>query len=57
MWIYNINTLKFLEVNEAAIKHYGYTREEFQTMTAPDGPETECQKFIDTFGKKRWLVH
>jgi PAS domain S-box-containing protein len=32
-WVYDINTLKFLDVNEAAILHYGYTREEFLNMT------------------------
>lgn len=53
MWIYNISTLKFLEVNEAAIKHYGYTSEEFRQMSVLDvRPESERQKFMDTFGKK-----
>lgn len=33
MWIYDINTLCFLEVNEAAILHYGYSREDFLSMT------------------------
>ena len=28
-WIYNSISLEFLEVNEAAVSHYGYTREEF----------------------------
>lgn len=32
MWIYDIDTLDFLEVNEAAIKHYGYTQKEFLSM-------------------------
>jgi PAS domain S-box-containing protein len=32
-WIYDLETQIFLEVNEAAIKHYGYTREEFQQLT------------------------
>ncbi|MGI8634244.1 MAG: PAS domain-containing sensor histidine kinase, partial [Segetibacter sp.] len=27
-WIYEIETLKLLEVNEAALEHYGYTRDE-----------------------------
>ena len=36
MWIYNIETLAFLEVNKAAIQHYGYTREEFIAMTLKD---------------------
>lgn len=33
MWISNMETLAFLNVNEAAIKHYGFSREEFLTMT------------------------
>ncbi len=32
-WVYDINSLRFLDVNEAAIKHYGYTRQEFMRMT------------------------
>lgn len=33
MWIYDLETLKFVEVNHAAILHYGYTRDEFLSMT------------------------
>jgi len=33
MWVYDVETLGFLEVNEAATRHYGYTREEFLAMT------------------------
>lgn len=29
MWVYNVETLKFINVNEAALKNYGYTEEEF----------------------------
>ncbi len=35
-WIYDLETLAFLEVNSAAIQHYGYTREEFLSMTLKD---------------------
>jgi PAS domain S-box-containing protein len=42
MWVYERNTHKFLAVNEAAIRHYGYTRDEFLKMRmtdiAPDAP-------------------
>jgi len=31
-WIYDIGTHFILEVNEAAVKHYGFTREEFLKM-------------------------
>jgi len=36
MWIYDIETLQFLAVNQAAITHYGYTEDEFLSMTLPD---------------------
>ncbi|MDJ0555967.1 MAG: PAS domain S-box protein [Microcoleaceae cyanobacterium MO_207.B10] len=36
MWVYDLKTLSFLAVNEAAIKHYGYSREEFLSMTLRD---------------------
>ncbi|MFZ2430366.1 MAG: PAS domain S-box protein [Lutibacter sp.] len=36
MWIYDLETLAFLEVNNAAIQHYGYTREEFLSMNLKD---------------------
>jgi PAS domain S-box-containing protein len=35
-WIYDTHTLAFLEVNEAAIVHYGYSRAEFLSMTIKD---------------------
>jgi PAS domain S-box-containing protein len=41
VWTYSAKTLKFLDVNDAAIAEYGYTREEFLSMSAIDmcGPE------------------
>ncbi len=33
MWVYDLKTLRFLAVNNAAIQHYGYSREEFLAMT------------------------
>ncbi len=32
MYVFELESLKFLDVNEAFIKHYGYTREEFFLM-------------------------
>ncbi len=34
MWVSDNKTLAFLAVNQAAIRHYGYSREEFLSMTA-----------------------
>jgi PAS domain S-box-containing protein len=36
MWVFDLDTLAFLEVNQAAVAHYGYTRDEFLTMTLAD---------------------
>jgi PAS domain S-box-containing protein len=36
MWIYDLESLAFIDVNNAAIDHYGYTREEFLAMTIKD---------------------
>jgi PAS domain S-box-containing protein len=34
MWVVEAKTLRFLAVNQAAVNHYGYSREEFLSMTA-----------------------
>lgn len=36
MWFYDTDTLSFLDVNQAAIDHYGYSKEEFLAMTIRD---------------------
>jgi PAS domain S-box-containing protein len=36
MWVFDLESLTFLEVNAAAIQHYGYSREEFLRMTIAD---------------------
>ena len=33
VWVYDCETLRFLAVNDAAVRHYGYSREEFLQMT------------------------
>jgi len=36
MWTYDLESLRFLDVNEAAISHYGYARNEFLAQTIKD---------------------
>ena len=36
MWVYDAETFRFLAVNDAAVRHYGYTRAEFLGMTIKD---------------------
>lgn len=35
-WVFDLDTLKFLDVNNEAIQHYGYSYEEFLSMTIKD---------------------
>jgi two-component system cell cycle sensor histidine kinase/response regulator CckA len=42
IWLYDIDTFKFLRVNQAAVKLYGYSTEEFEEMTILDiRPESQ----------------
>ncbi|HEU4648920.1 MAG TPA: response regulator [Gemmatimonadales bacterium] len=36
MWVFDVETLAFLDVNDAAVRAYGYTRDEFLGMTIMD---------------------
>ena len=36
MWVYDLHSLRFLAVNEAALQTYGYDRAEFLAMTLPE---------------------
>ena len=36
MWMFDRETLRFVMVNDAAVAHYGYSREEFLSMTLAD---------------------
>lgn len=36
MWTYDLESLRFLDVNQAAISRYGYTRNEFLALTVKD---------------------
>jgi diguanylate cyclase (GGDEF)-like protein/PAS domain S-box-containing protein len=42
MWVFDAKTSRFLGVNDAAVQHYGYSRERFLAMTLQDiWPEDE----------------
>jgi two-component system, NarL family, sensor kinase len=42
MWFFDPQTYSFLEVNDAAVRHYGYSHEEFLAMTIKDIRPPEC---------------
>ncbi len=52
MWIFDFETLAFIEVNEAAIRQYGYTREEFLQMTIWDIRPVEEKERLAREGNK-----
>ncbi len=52
MWFYDSETLAFLDVNDAAIHHYGYTRDEFLSMTIKDvRPSEELPRLMEDIAK------
>lgn len=47
MWIYDPENFKIIEVNDAAIKHYGFSRKEFYGMTLLDiRPKEDRRAFL-----------
>jgi PAS domain S-box-containing protein len=36
IWVFDVNTLAFLAVNDAALSVYGYSKEEFMKLTLPE---------------------
>lgn len=52
-WIYDPASLRFLEVNDAAIKKYGYRREEFLAMTLNEiRPEEDIPDLLKNVGRQ-----
>ncbi|HYN88537.1 MAG TPA: HD domain-containing phosphohydrolase [Ardenticatenaceae bacterium] len=65
-WVYDRETLQFLEVNEAAVAGYGYSRDEFLRMRITDiRPPEEVDRLIEYLETKPvgppvsgiWLHH
>lgn len=61
MWVFDQNTLKFLDVNLAAIKNYGFTRDEFLSMAVTDiRPEDDIaalEQAMQNAKRKRHFMH
>jgi PAS domain S-box-containing protein len=48
MWLYDVDTFAFLEVNDSACDRYGYTRAEFMAMTICDIQQRQdIAKFLE----------
>jgi len=56
MWVYDINTLKFLAANKAACEDYGYTETEFLSLTVhilwPNHEQEKMHVLIDEIVRK-----
>jgi PAS domain S-box-containing protein len=54
MWIFDTETYAFLQVNQAAIEHYGYSREEFLSMTSKDiRPPEDVATLVSTVSSEK----
>ncbi|GAB2976483.1 hypothetical protein GCM10027049_09180 [Mucilaginibacter puniceus] len=54
MWVADLNTLEFLDVNAATLKHYGYNRDEFLSLTLKDiRPPEEIPNMIKMVAEGR----
>lgn len=56
MWVYDLETLHFLEVNDAAMTHYGYAREEFLALRITEiRPPEDLPRLLDDLSTPRPL--
>jgi hypothetical protein len=54
MWVFDNNTLRFLAVNNAAIRHYGYAAKEFFSMSVADiRPSQDVERFLQSVERQR----
>ncbi|HEX9509233.1 MAG TPA: PAS domain S-box protein [Puia sp.] len=50
-WIYDLDTLQIVEVNDAALEKYGFDKHEFLRLTMRDlHPVGEAEEFMDNMG-------
>ena len=49
MWVYDLTTLRFLAVNDAAVRHYGYSRAEFLEMSIKDIRPPEDIRLLENY--------
>ena len=54
MWVYDLETLAFLAVNDAAVQQYGYGRDEFLRLTIKDiRPADDVAPLLDNLARHR----
>ncbi|MCW0460830.1 hypothetical protein NB717_001898 [Xanthomonas sacchari] len=53
-WVFAVDSLRFLEVNQAAVRQYGYSREEFLAMDLRDlRPAEDAERLLQDVRKPR----
>ncbi len=58
MLVYDVETLAILSANEAAVRHYGYSRAEFHAMTVAQlRPPEDVPRFLDYLRHTEQAVH
>jgi two-component system, cell cycle sensor histidine kinase and response regulator CckA len=54
MWVFDNNTLRFLAVNNAAIRHYGYSLRDFFSMSVSEiRPREDIERFVQSVERQR----
>ncbi len=58
MWVFDLDTRQFLEVNQAAVEKYGYSREEFLAMSPAElGPGGDDSRMLAYLEEIKHLEH
>jgi PAS domain S-box-containing protein len=58
MWVYDLDSHKFLAVNDAAIARYGYSKQEFLAMSISSiSPVDDIPCLLDSVGRARHTGH
>ena len=58
MWVYDRLSMKFLDVNKAALREYGYSRDEFLSLNIFDiRPENDVPLPLDLLRRQRGVQH
>ena len=60
-WVFDLKSLRFLDVNLAAVKHYGYSHQEFLSMTIfdirPSSEEERLKKVLHQSKRKKKFIY
>ncbi|HET9590272.1 MAG TPA: PAS domain S-box protein, partial [Anaerolineales bacterium] len=58
MWVYDLETLQFLAINDAAVEHYGYSQDEFLSMTIKEiRPVQDVPALMNNVAEDERILH